>query len=206
MVDRLRRLVSAFRRSGVPMSVYNARAWKAPTTASRAGARGAGSDLPIARAWSAMPYACPMQELQVINDDVMGGQSRSQLFRTATGLLFEGDVSLANGGGFASFRAPLRLPPDATAVQVALRGDDRRYRFVLRTNEGSGAAQYQASFVAPRARTTLRFVAGDFVARLRGRPVVAPPLRLADVRAFGLLISEQQSGPFRVELELPHAV
>ena len=146
-----------------------------------------------------------MREPQVINDDVMGGQSRSKLLRTATGLLFEGEVSLANGGGFASFRAPLCLPPDVAALQVAFRGDDRRYRFVLRTDEGSGAAQYQAPFVAPRAWTTLRFVAGDFVARFRGRRVVAPPLRLADVRAFGLLIGEGQSGPFQVELEFPSA-
>lgn len=147
----------------------------------------------------------PMHELRVINDDVMGGQSRSGVLRTATGLVFEGDVSLANGGGFASFRAPLRLPLEVAALQVAFRGDQRRYRFVLRTDAGSGAAQYQASFVAPRAWTTLRFVSGDFVARLRGRLVAAPPLRLADVLAFGVLISDGQSGHFRVELELPRA-
>jgi hypothetical protein len=146
-----------------------------------------------------------MPDFQVINDDVMGGQSRSRLLRTATGLLFEGDVSLANGGGFASFRAPLRLPPDVATIQIAVRGDDRRYRFVLRTDEGSGAAQYQAPFVAPRAWTTLRLVPGNFVARFRGRQVLAPPLRLADVLAFGLLISEGQCGPFRVELESPRA-
>jgi monofunctional biosynthetic peptidoglycan transglycosylase len=146
-----------------------------------------------------------MQDLQVINDDVMGGQSRSKLLRTATGLLFEGEVSLANGGGFASFRAPLRLPPDVAALTVACRGDERRYRFVLRTDEGRGAAQYQAPFVAPRSWTTLRFVTGHFVARFRGRPVEAPPLSFADVRAFGLLISERQSGPFQVELEFPRA-
>ena len=150
-------------------------------------------------------YACSVQELRVINDDVMGGQSRSKLCHTATGLLFEGEVSLANGGGFASFRAPLRLPPDAAALQVAFRGDERRYRFVLRTEEGSGQAQYQAPFVAPRTWTMLRFVPGDFVARVRGRLVVAPPLRLAEVRAFGLLISNGQSGPFQVELEFPSA-
>jgi len=141
----------------------------------------------------------------VINDEVMGGRSRSTLLRTDAGLVFEGDISLANGGGFASFRAPLRLAPDVAAVQLALAGDEQRYRFVLRTDEGRGAAQYQAPFVAPRARTTLRFVAGDFVARFRGRPVVAPPLCLADVRAFGLLIGDGQAGPFRVELELPRA-
>jgi monofunctional biosynthetic peptidoglycan transglycosylase len=146
-----------------------------------------------------------MQELRVINDDVMGGRSRSKLLHTATGLLFEGDVSLSNGGGFASFRAPLRLPPDVVALQVAVRGDDRRYRFVLRTNDDSGTAQYQAPFVASRAWTMLRFVSGDFVARFWGRLVISPPLQLADVLAFGLLIGEGQSGPFRVELESPRA-
>ena len=146
-----------------------------------------------------------MQEFQVINDDVMGGRSRSRVLPTATGLLFEGDVSLENGGGFASFRASLTLPPDAAAVLLTVDGDQRRYRFVLRTDEGRGAAQYHAPFVAPQSRTTLRFVSEDFVARFRGRPAVAPPLHLGNVRVFGLLIGDGQSGPFRVELELPRA-
>jgi len=153
----------------------------------------------------ALSYARPMQELRVINDDVMGGRSRSKLMPTATGLWFEGEVSLSNGGGFASFRAPLRLPPDVVALQIAVRGDDRRYRIVLRTDEDSGTAQYQAPFVAPRTSTILRFVSGDFVARFWGRLVISPPLQLADVLAFGLLIGEGQSGPFRVELESPRA-
>jgi hypothetical protein len=147
-----------------------------------------------------------MQEPQVINDDVMGGRSQSRLLSTATGLLFQGDVSLANGGGFASFRAPLRLPPDAVALQVAVRGDAKRYRFVLRTEEGSGATQYQAPIVAPPAWATLRLHPEDFTARFRGRPVVAPPLRFADVRAYGLLIGDGQAGPFGVELDLPRPV
>jgi hypothetical protein len=75
----------------------------------------------------------------------------------------------------------------------------------VRTDEESGTAQHQAPFVAPRTWTILRFGSGDFVARFRGRLVVARPLQLADVRAFGLLIGEGQSGPFRVELELPRA-
>ncbi len=153
----------------------------------------------------ALSYARPMQELQVINDDVMGGRSRSKLMPTATALLFEGEVSLSNGGGFASFPAPRPLPPDVVALQIAVRGGDRRYRIVLRTDEDSCTAQYQAPFVAPRTSTILRFGSGDFVARFRGRLVIAPPLQLADVRAFGLLIGEGQSGPFRVELELPVA-
>jgi NADH dehydrogenase [ubiquinone] 1 alpha subcomplex assembly factor 1 len=147
-----------------------------------------------------------MQDAQVINDEVMGGRSRSRLLPTATGLLFEGEVSLENGGGFASFRAPLQLPPDTTAVQLVCRGDGRRCRFVLRTDDGPGAVQHQAPFVATADWTTLRFGPGDFVARFRGRPVAASPLRFVDVVACGVLVGDGQAGPFRLELEVPHAV
>ena len=50
-----------------------------------------------------MPYAYPMQELRVINDDVMGGRSRSRLLHTATGLLF-------SEGQSGPFRVELELP------------------------------------------------------------------------------------------------
>jgi NADH dehydrogenase [ubiquinone] 1 alpha subcomplex assembly factor 1 len=146
-----------------------------------------------------------MLEPSVINDDVMGGRSQSTLRRTAQGLLFEGEISLEQGGGFASFRAPLRLDPSTAAIEVAVRGDGQRYRFVLRTDERHGTPQYQAPFEAPRDRTLLRFVPADFVARLRGRTVSAPPLRLSEVVAYGVLIADRQSGPFRLEVEPPHA-
>ncbi|HBM53372.1 MAG TPA: NADH:ubiquinone oxidoreductase, partial [Deltaproteobacteria bacterium] len=42
----------------------------------------------------------------IVNDVVMGGVSRSQLSLSSTGtLLFEGNISLDYGGGFASVRS-----------------------------------------------------------------------------------------------------
>jgi hypothetical protein len=115
-------------------------------------------------------------------------------------LRFEGSVSLDRGGGFASFRGPARLPAGASALSVTLRGDGQRYKLVLKRDDDGGTPQYQAPFVAPREWATVRFAPADFAATFRGRPVAAPPLSFGEVRALGVLISDRQAGPFRLDL------
>jgi NADH dehydrogenase [ubiquinone] 1 alpha subcomplex assembly factor 1 len=142
-----------------------------------------------------------VQTFRVINDDVMGGVSRSRLGATAGAMVFEGEVSLENGGGFASFRGPVRFPADSPALLLTARGDGRRYKLTLKLDGDTSAPQYQAGFVAPREWQTLRFEAADFAASYRGRPVPAPIARVADVQFFGVLIADGQSGAFRIELK-----
>ncbi|GAA4411999.1 CIA30 family protein [Quisquiliibacterium transsilvanicum] len=139
-------------------------------------------------------------EFRVINDGVMGGVSNSRLSQIDGALRFEGQVSLDNNGGFASFRGPLRVPAGAAALLVTLRGDGQRYKLTLKLDDSNATAQYQARFSAPREWTTLRFSPADFTASFRGRPVAAPPLDFGGVRSVGVLISDGQAGAFRVEL------
>lgn len=141
-----------------------------------------------------------VRTFQVINDDVMGGLSRSRLSESSGSMSFEGEVSLENNGGFASFRGPVRFPADATALMLTVRGDGRQYKLTLKLDDGASTAQYQAAFVASQEWKTLRFQPADFQASFRGRVVAAPPVQFDDVRYFGLLISDKQSGPFTVEL------
>ena len=63
------------------------------------------------------------------------------------------------------------------------------------------ASALGAAFVVPREWQTLRFEPADFAASFRGRAVVAPIVRLIDVQYAGLLISDKQSGVFRIELK-----
>lgn len=141
-----------------------------------------------------------VRAFQVINDGVMGGLSASRLRATSGSMSFEGEVSLANNGGFASFRGPVRFPAETTALLLTVRGDGRRYKLTLRLDDGTGSAQYQAAFFAPPEWKTVRFQLADFQASFRGRAVAAPPVRFVDVRYLGLLISDRQSGPFKIEL------
>jgi monofunctional biosynthetic peptidoglycan transglycosylase len=138
---------------------------------------------------------------QTVNDDVMGGVSTSRVTREGDALIFEGVLSLTNGGGFASMRGPLALPPETTVLSVHLCGDGRRYRITLRTDAFDNGLTYQAPFETSGRWQWLNFTAGDFTARHRGRAVDdAPALELPRTKAFGILIADRQSGPFRLEL------
>jgi monofunctional biosynthetic peptidoglycan transglycosylase len=138
---------------------------------------------------------------QSVNDDVMGGISASRVTHGGDALIFEGALCLVHGGGFASFRGPLVLPPETTVLSVHLRGDGQRYRITLRTDSFDNGLSYQAAFVTSGGWQWLSFTAGDFTARHRGRTVDnAPALALPRTKAFGILIADRQSGPFRLEL------
>ena len=142
-----------------------------------------------------------VQTFRVINDVVMGGVSTSRLRSTDGAMVFEGEVSLENNGGFASFRGPVRVPAKSAALLVTVRGDGQRYKLTLKVDDSTSTPQYQAAFVAPREWQSLRFEAADFAESYRGRAIVAPIVRFVDVQYIGLLVSDKQSGPFKIELK-----
>ena len=141
------------------------------------------------------------QTFRVINDDVMGGVSRSRLSSTDGAMVFEGEVSLENNGGFASFRGLVSFLAKSAALLLTVRGDGQRYKLTLKLDDSTGTNQYQVAFVAPREWRTLRFEPADFAASFRGRAVAAPIVRFVDVHYVGLLISDQQPGAFKIELK-----
>jgi hypothetical protein len=138
-----------------------------------------------------------------VDDVVMGGVSRSAFGQAGPGIArFGGAVSLENSGGFASVRTPPRDwdTAGATAFVLRVRGDGKTYKFTLRTGDGFDGIQYQARFVAPAGEWhDVRLPVRDFVATFRGRKVPsAPALDAAQVRALGLMISDQQVGSFEL--------
>ncbi len=141
---------------------------------------------------------------QVVNDDVMGGVSRSAFTVTNGAAFFRGEVSLENNGGFASVRSqPARH--DLSGCQtfvLRVRGDGRRYKFTVRTETGWDAPLYQVSFPTKRGVwEEQRLAMKDFVPTFRGRVLTgAPPLDPAKVVSVGLLIADQQAGPFEIQM------
>lgn len=138
---------------------------------------------------------------QSIDDRVMGGVSRSRLRFDPHGFaVFEGIVSLEQGGGFASVRcADLPLGMEVTrGYRLTVQGDGHRYKFTLRTDDGWDGVQYQAAFTAAIGPwSDVWLPVSDFRATWRGRAVPdAPPLSPGAVRQVGLLIGERQAGPF----------
>jgi NADH dehydrogenase [ubiquinone] 1 alpha subcomplex assembly factor 1 len=82
-----------------------------------------------------------------------------------------------------------------------VRGDGKRYKLNLRTSDGFDGVVYQAAFeTQPGAWLTAELPLSDFAPRLRGRPA-SGMLDRAHVSSLGLLISDRQAGPFRLEVE-----
>jgi monofunctional biosynthetic peptidoglycan transglycosylase len=140
-----------------------------------------------------------------VDDVVMGGVSSSALVASGGGTaLFTGEVSLDNGGGFASVRSPSRRRALAgyQGLRVHCRGDGQRYKLRVRTSADFDGVAYQVPFATQAlvwSSADLAFV--DFVPVLRGRVVPgAAPLDPAAILSFGFLISDRQAGRFRLEL------
>lgn len=80
----------------------------------------------------------------VINDTVMGGVSTGQIAVTDGDLVFTGELSLDNNGGFASVRSPLIAPPEAatwaerTGPRIQAVGDGRTWTVEVRTDDIDG--------------------------------------------------------------------
>jgi len=136
-----------------------------------------------------------------VDDRIMGGSSVSRVVHdTASGSAsFEGEL-VVEGGGFASVRysPPFRLPPDVDALELEARGDGRSgYKVTLRSDavDSSVSYQYQLPPLSGEGFTKLRLPLADFRATCRGRPVPdAPPLRAAEVRSLGLMLSRYEAG------------
>jgi len=141
---------------------------------------------------------------QVINDSVMGGRSTSMIWSTDEGTgLFIGNMSLENNGGFASVRSgPIgEQLAGAGQVTIRFRGDGQTYKMRMYTDTNRRVA-YQAPFETTKGEWSEHtFVAADFTPVWRGRVMgQMPALDFALVSNLGLILSDGQEGPFRIEL------
>ncbi|MEJ2721776.1 MAG: CIA30 family protein [bacterium] len=143
---------------------------------------------------------------QPINDGVMGGLSESRLRITAdhTGV-FAGSVSLENNGGFASVRASLNETDLSSfhGLAIRTRGDGKRYRLRLRTDNRFDGIAYQAKFDTTRGEwETVEIPFDEFVPTYRGRTLNdVPPLNAGKICQIGFMVADKQEGCFRLEIK-----
>jgi len=139
-----------------------------------------------------------------VHDSVMGGRSRGHLEVLDGMAVFSGQLSLENGGGFASVRT---LPRDfglaaATGLMLRVRGDGRTYRLRLRTDTSFDGVAWQYSFATTDGEwTTVVAPLQRFVPVWRGRPVTGHgPLDRGRVQQLGFMAAGGQAGEFRLEV------
>ncbi len=142
---------------------------------------------------------------QSIGDPIMGGCSQGALEAVddETGA-FIGQVSLANGGGFASVKADLATLDLSGyhGLRLDVQGDGHTYKLGLRTSHDRKDPVYQQAFDTHASEWQILHLPFDgFVATQRGRLLPdAPPLKRSHIASLSLFISNRQAGPFRLLL------
>lgn len=142
------------------------------------------------------------QRWYAVDDGVMGGESHSTFSVSDEVGRFHGDVSLDNGGGFASVRRePNGFEPtltDAQGIALTVQGDGRTYQLRLKSTSLGDASAYRVKFTPSQDRfETLHFAWRDFEAVRRGTVLSdAPPLKPSDLTQVGFLIADRAAGPF----------
>jgi len=140
-----------------------------------------------------------------VNDNVMGGISDGG-FRISEDntLVFSGNLSLENRGGFTSIRTrPKDLDLDGyDTIALRLKGDGRIYYMNLMNSSRSAAASYRAPIKTKKDNwQEVRISLKDFVYTSYGRIVTrAAPLKAKDVQSLGITLADKKAGPFRLEL------
>jgi len=146
---------------------------------------------------------------QIVNDNVMGGVSRSSFKMHEDGYaVFSGVLSLENNGGFASVRALSRQASDLSdfdGLSINALGDGKIYCIRLRTiQNGRGTwYTYEARFKTTAGEWGTYFVPYTaFKPEFRGRMLRGmPELNPDAIIEIGFMIQDKQEGNFRLALK-----
>lgn len=145
-----------------------------------------------------------------VNDGVMGGVSKGAFKRTEQGtLLFSGELSLENNGGFASIRTrPSELKLSGmSAVVVKARGDGRTYWVELRASGQMGGSSFRADLPTTAGEwqeTSIPFA--DFKPQAFGQDLPFKAINPAAVTSVGFMLADKKAGPFSLEIASVKAI
>ena len=142
-----------------------------------------------------------------INDPVMGGLSTSRITFGDGGLVFSGNISLENNGGFASARSPQN--PDiglratgAKSLRVRALGDGKTY--VVKVGAAGQPWSYVQRFSTEAAvQRTYDLPVEGFQAvgmRLDPAPYAPQTLDPSSISQVAIYILDKQQGPFALTI------
>ena len=141
------------------------------------------------------------------NDPVMGGKSTSRITFGGGGLVFSGNISLENNGGFASARSPQdpdigRKATGATSLRVRAVGDGKTY--LLRVGTAGQPWSYIQRFPTESAvERTYELPVANFQPvgmRLDPAPQAPPTLDPSGISQVSIYILDKQQGPFEITI------
>lgn len=143
-----------------------------------------------------------LRDWQVQDDIVMGGRSRGQLTRDPAGhLVFRGEVSLENNGGFSSIQCyfdPIDVSRYEHAV-IRLKGDGKDYRFLVES-EKDARHYYVAEFTTNGEWQEIKIPLRKMYPVRRGDRLDLPDYPAQTMTQVRFMIANRRAESFQLEI------
>ncbi len=138
---------------------------------------------------------------RIVNDDVMGGKSKSKMSLKDNMGVFEGEVSLENNGGFAmtQFDCKVSNVKGFEKIVLDIKGDGKVYQFRIKENQYN-IYSYVQSFKTTGKDEIIELYLKDFVPQFRGVKLNSPNFDKNTIEQVSLLIGDKRNEKFRIQL------
>lgn len=143
---------------------------------------------------------------EVINDGVMGGLSQGKMSLTENSLLYQGNISLRNNGGFSSLKSPFKRfdLSGFTQVEMRFRATGQAFAMTLEQDQRFYMPNFKYEFRAQTGKwTTIRVPLADFQQYRMGRALgnKMTTVSLQNTLRIGLISNEKREGDFQIEID-----
>lgn len=139
----------------------------------------------------------------VVNDTVMGGVSNSKFLKTEEGnLIFSGEVSTDNNGGFAMIRKSLdvNFSNKKTQLFLKLKGDGKKYQFRIKSTINQ-KYWYIQSFQTQKGKQEITLNLSEFYPSFRGYKLNKDNFSGDVIKEISILIGNKKDEKFVLEIE-----
>ena len=142
----------------------------------------------------------------IVNDGVMGGLSSSKaIVNNDSKIVFSGNVSLENNGGFASLRSPVKDYnfEKFSGIEIKIKGDGKRYSVSMKETTYFNGYFYTNSFETKKHEWIVIQIPFDqFKLYYFGKGTDSiKKLPLNKIKEISLLIGDKQQGEFKAEID-----
>jgi len=147
-----------------------------------------------------------VNQWRIVNDGVMGGLSSSKaIVNNESKIVFSGNVSLENNGGFASLRSPVKDYDfsEFTGLELKLKTDGKRYSISMKETSYFTGYFYTKSFETKKDEwIVVRIPFNEFKLYYFGQETNSnKKIPLNNIKEISLLIGDKQSGEFKAEID-----
>ncbi len=137
----------------------------------------------------------------IVNDDVMGGVSKGNISYINNTLIFKGEISLDNNGGFSSIRKYPKniLVNKNNKIVLTLKGDGKTYYLRVKSNINDYYS-YTIPFKTTNNWQIITLQLADFYPTFRGRKLNMDNFNKTTIQEIGFLIGNKKNEEFKIEI------